>query len=253
MKADYEQVLANLRHYGAKQFTTTASGAQYIKSYELANRFIPSSAHVLDWGTGSGHFSFFLLTRGHMVDAFGIDASECVLRDQLCAEFPESYKLTIEQAAVSQLPYTDTTFDAVVSIGVLEHVRETGGTEAASLAEIHRILKDDGIFLCYHLPNRYSLIELLSRFCKNKYSHRYRFTSQQIRSYAKEAGLEIIELRRYGVLPRLIMRKVPFFDKLVNVINRLDDILSFLFSPICQNYYFVARKRSSERSSSKTL
>jgi hypothetical protein len=32
------------------------------------------------------------------------------------------------------LPFPDTCFDAVASVGVLEHVRETGGNELASLA-----------------------------------------------------------------------------------------------------------------------
>jgi len=40
-------------------------------------------------------------------------------------------------------PYLDK-FDAVVSVGVLEHVKETGGSEIGSLREIFRILKLNG-------------------------------------------------------------------------------------------------------------
>ncbi|MBQ4132690.1 MAG: methyltransferase domain-containing protein [Desulfovibrionaceae bacterium] len=46
------------------------------------------------------------------------------------------------------------------SIGVFEHVHETGGDQLASLKEISRVLKPEGFFLCFHLPNKYSWVEL---------------------------------------------------------------------------------------------
>jgi SAM-dependent methyltransferase len=47
---------------------------------------------------------------------------------------------------IEHLPFADGTFDAVVSHGVLDHVRsETARTAAA---EVHRVLKPGGLFYC---------------------------------------------------------------------------------------------------------
>ena len=52
-------------------------------------------------------------------------------------------------ASVLRLPFPDATFDLVVSLETIEHVRD----DAAYVAEIRRVMKDDGVLIC-STPNR---------------------------------------------------------------------------------------------------
>jgi len=87
-------------------------------------------------------------------------------------------------------------------VGVLEHVRETGGSEVGSLREILRILKLDGVFVCYHLPNQFSLIEFIASLLSNKY-HKYRYTRQSIETLCQQSGFELLEIHSM-VLPKYV-------------------------------------------------
>jgi cyclopropane fatty-acyl-phospholipid synthase-like methyltransferase len=51
-----------------------------------------------------------------------------------------------------RLPDADDNFDAVLSMGVLEHV----GHAEESLDELHRVLRPAGLVYCHTLPNRFS-------------------------------------------------------------------------------------------------
>ena len=146
------------------------------------------------------------------------------------------------------LPFKDNFFDAVASVGVLEHVWEFGGNATASMREIARVLRPQGIFICYHLPNYYSLIEYLGKLLTNKFHHKKRFKSKDIKKLAEATGFELMAIGRYGFLPRNSLGKLPNslkFSKIIATIyDNLDNILSLVFSPFCQNYFFVARRRS---------
>ncbi len=228
------------------QFRTPISAHQYLKLYRLLTSYINPCSNVLDWGVGNGHFSYFLARAGYSVSGYGF--TDCPKICDVLA--PESYaykKGNLDEP--TSLPFASQTFDAVFSVGVLEHVRETGGSEIASLKEIYRILKPSGIFLCFHLPNQYSWIEALTRLIGRRWSHQYRFTSSSILSLAKSASFEVVELQRYAILPRNIWswgipKTIGSSFQLARLYDQIDSSLSFLFSPVCQNYLFVARKRS---------
>src|SRR5262249_35132666 len=140
----------------------------------------------------------------------------------------------------------------VFSVGVLEHVRETGGEECTSLKEIRRVLAPDGLFICYHLPNRYSYIEALSRWVGKRKGgsaqaqfHEHRFTERGIRRLCGEAKLSLAEVGRYGFIPRNSFNRLPKLVRdspgLASVVNVSDAALERLLSPLDQNYYFLAR------------
>ena len=145
------------------------------------------------------------------------------------------------------LPFKNSSFDCVVSVGVLEHVHEFGGNEGGSMKEIARILKNKGLFICYHLPNRYSAIEYLGKWLTNKFHHQYRFTFSDIKKLTAATGFILLEKGRYGFLPRNSLGRLPkrlaYSKALANFWDILDNILSLIFSPFCQNYFFVVRKR----------
>lgn len=225
------------------QFGTYVSAYQYLKLYALLQKYLAPDSAVLDWGTGSGHFSHFLIKAGYSASGFGFDELPELCRDLDLTGY--DYRRGSPDEPIA-LPFPDAVFDAVVSVGVLEHVRETGGDEGASLREIYRILKPGGMFICYHFPNKYSWIEYLARFT-HRFSHPYLFTGSDIRKLVRTSQFELLEMERYALLPRNIwqsssLREERLGPAIAQLYNHLDTALGWSLSILCQNYCFVARK-----------
>lgn len=226
------------------QFQSFVSASQYLRLYNLFTKYVPTNSKVLDWGCGNGHFSYVAVALGYQVSGFSFDP--CLLSNELQQNLDYQF-IHGDLRDPTILPFSDRSFVSVVSVGVLEHVRETGGNEYDSLNQIARVLQTNGYFVCYHLPNRFSLIEfVISLFFPNKHHHTYRYTRSQIKFLFQKAGFEIVEIYRYGVLPRNILSKLPKYIKnstaFAKIYDFLDNVLSFPFSILCQNYAVVARK-----------
>lgn len=99
---------------------------------------------VLDLGCGNGRHAMYFARQG--VKASGIDlspqaiewAKDWARREQLDVDF--------RVGDITELPYTDATFDVVVSHGVLDHVPSETAERAAR--EVRRVLKPKGLFYC---------------------------------------------------------------------------------------------------------
>ncbi len=232
------------------QFENLITGAQYLPIYRLTRRHVQPGQRVLDWGCGNGHFSYFLLRQGLEVQGFSLDPGSNRLASYLEDRFGDAYAMTEgDQVDPVTLPFADRAFDLVFSIGVLEHVRETGGSERASLAEIVRVLRPGGLFICGMLPKRYSWIEFLVRqaFKGKKHHHAFRYTGRDIDAMMRDVCLAPIKVQTHGFLPRnswnhrrlrpLSHRRLPTYG-----FNALDRILARGLSPIAQNFLFSARK-----------
>ena len=241
MLTEYKDTFDELNKKKIYHFASYISASQYSKAYDLVVKYGKRVSKVLDWGTGSGHFSYFLLTQGYDVTAFTIEDKNSNA-DDLQNSFTGKYKIFSNQSPVNPLPFDDESFDMIVSIGVLEHVRETGGTETNSLSEIRRILKPDGIFICYHFPNKYSWIESITKHLNKKHNHIYKYNYDEIKILTSNCNLELLEAVRYGIMPRNSFRFAPNSLVLTKLFNLFDYSLSTILNPFCQNYYFVARK-----------
>ncbi len=231
------------------QFASLPAANQYRRLYDLVERYVPAGSEVLDWGCGRGHFSYFLLKRGFRVTAYSLEHPPEIFA---ALSEAEQGRLTFVRGVLDQarrLPFADGQFASAFSVGVLEHVQELGGDELSSLCELRRVLAGDGVFICYHLPNRYSYIEAASRRFGRKKKlcdfHRYRFSARDIDGLCRAAGLSVVESGRYGFLPRNSLNGLPARLRdsrfLTAALNRGDAVLERLFSPVVQNYYFVAR------------
>jgi ubiquinone/menaquinone biosynthesis C-methylase UbiE len=226
---------------GSQGLDVLSSLHQYIKAYDLTRARISTGAQVLDWGGGSGHFSYFLNKAGYKTYIYAFEEPQFI--QQEIADGEISYRKANANEPVL-VNYPNESFDAVCSIGVLEHVREVGGDERASLQEISRLLKPGGIFLCYHLPNKGSWIEFLAkRF--GSYHHQYTYNQEMINTIFKDV-LHIKVCERYALLPRNSLRRLPksiadnrYFARSFNVI---DSILCSLLPWINQNWVIVATK-----------
>ena len=226
---------------GLYQFRSLISALQYKKLHNLVSKYVSRGQKVLDWGAARGHFSFYLAKEGYQTTAFSFE--QCSYSGLLPPSLQWVHGDSTENV---KIPFLDSTFDAVVSVGVLEHVREFGGDEILSLKEIHRILNPGGFFICYHFPNRWSWIEGLARCIPGKHYHPHRYTTRQIRDMVTLAGLSLVEVNLYAFLPRNIWNKAPKFlsnSKVVAAIwDFFDRVFERILAPICQNYFFVAQK-----------
>ena len=81
-----------------------------------------------------------------------------------------------------------------------------------------------------------------------RHHHLYRFDHAAIARLCREADLELVEVERYGLLPRNSLGRLPrpLAESMrpASAWHLLDAGLSRLLSPFCQNYCFVARRPS---------
>lgn len=154
---------------------------------------------ILDWGCGLGQVSALLLDAGVNVSSFdyrGDDSPDAVVPMPL---FPQV------RAYVSSdprgLPYEDSSFAAVLSCGVLEHVLDP----EASLDELARILRPGGTLYVYKLPNRFSYLEKIAKriglYYHGAEPHELLYTPASARALLERHGFAIRELRLANMLP----------------------------------------------------
>lgn len=113
---------------------------------------LSNTSHILrllEIGTGSGGISNYF--GRHDSQNFIVDSVD--VNDVRIAK--EGYQFHLVED--TSLPFSDNTFDIVISNHVIEHVGDTAA-QLQHLREIHRVLKLDGVgYLA--LPNRWMIIE----------------------------------------------------------------------------------------------
>ena len=156
---------------------------------------------VLDWGAGLGQVSKLLADLGVDVTPFDYrpDQDDGV---RPLERYPELLAHSSNDPV--KLPFADSTFDAVLSCGVLEHVSDPDG----SLEEIRRVLRPRGTFYLYNLPNRAAYTEKVARVLGMYYHGKLPddrvYTLRSARQLLERHGFEVRELRRAHMLPLVL-------------------------------------------------
>jgi SAM-dependent methyltransferase len=224
------------------QFENLSTHAQYRVPYAITSRSLKPGDRVLDWGCGNGHFSLFMEWLGARVTGYSFEPPP-----RCMAGSPTFQFVAGSPADPRSLPFSDASFDAVVGVGVLEHVWETGGDERASLAELARVVKPGGTLLTFHLPNDTGWVEVVGRALQlNKYFHKRRFNETEINRLWEEAGFAVVDSGLYNALPRNELRTLPGFMRhssaFAKAYDFVDDTAAWVLPRVCTNFFVVAAR-----------
>jgi len=111
-------------------------GLVYSKQLPYILKLTPKGSKIFEAGCGLDQWVIYLRSVGY--DITGVDYSEKTIA-RLREIYPQE---KFEVGNILDLKYSDQTFDAVLSWGVVEHIRE-GPQEA--LRESYRILRKNGM------------------------------------------------------------------------------------------------------------
>lgn len=163
----------------------------------IFERFVPDSkSRILEAGCGLGGWVNYFLQRGHRV--VGIECEEEIVSK--VKEFDVSFP--IMSGDILNLDFPDGSFDAYISLGVIEHFQE--GPHAA-LREAHRVLKQGGLAFVsvpylnsfrktFVHPLRSSYFSLRRLMGRQNYFWEYRYTKAEVTKFLKDAGFEILDI-----------------------------------------------------------
>ena len=211
---------------------------EYRAIYDRILRDRPG--RVLDWGCGHGHAAHALGQGGLDVVALEYLPDEPEGSLVRLPHFPDVQALATREPVT--LPFPDASFDAVLSLGVLEHVPDPGG----SIGEIHRVLRPGGRFYVYKLPNRFSYLEKVAKLAGLSYhgerEHDTLWTVGSTREALERHGFQVERVRRANMLPLTLPGRVA--ARLAPVIWGLNVVLSRIpgLNTLATNVEAVARR-----------
>jgi len=165
-------------------------------------KYLPKEGRILDAGCGRGGMLIYLLKKGYTIKGCEFSCRNIALINQYNPD------IAVDHEDILRFSYSDQSFDAMLSYGVMEHF---AGGPAPALREAARVLKRGGI-LFISVPHSDSL----ARYCKLIRSNRIlrkvlgkgridakkpngkdyvelEFSRTELRTHLKEAGFAEIE------------------------------------------------------------
>ncbi|HUI66031.1 MAG TPA: class I SAM-dependent methyltransferase [Bacteroidota bacterium] len=173
----------------------------------LFTKYLPPGGKVLEAGSGRGRWVFHLRRKGYDVRGIEIAQAEIAAAKEFDPHAP------IDHGDVRTTGYPSQSFDAVISLGVVEHF-EAGPQEA--FREVRRIVKSGGLFFVTVPTQNVMRTALFNRIKTLQNMHRrlkgielafeeYRYTRRHFTELLREAGFAIVELAPDDFIPPLNM------------------------------------------------
>lgn len=142
----------------SSRYRKTSFKQRQISFSRLFSSYITPSSRVLDLGCGAGDMTSILLKLTPNVTAADIAPK---MIHTVRSRFANIQNLTIDHLLSPSLPYSDRSFDLVVSSSVIEYV----DSPELFLAEIYRVLAPGGVLLVSFPPPN-SPIRLFQMFVR---------------------------------------------------------------------------------------
>lgn len=139
--------------YPNPEATTQIELFEYVKAIKIdtiLDELGIKSGRILEYGCGSAGMSFYLPNHGFEVTGcdISVKALEVARVNADLHGNPQTFSVVCGYTFC--LPFTDQTFDVVMSYGLLEHF--DAATLPQALAEINWVLKPDGLLLVDIIP-----------------------------------------------------------------------------------------------------
>jgi SAM-dependent methyltransferase len=164
---------------------------------ELARAFpaAASGVEVLDAGCGTGGLILALRRIRPEMTFAGLDYSELA-----CRLARERTDATITQGSITELPYPDQSFNAVISADVICQVEEP----VQALREFKRVLRPGGTVII-NVPALRWLWSYHDDSCQTQ----HRFTRRELQEAFRQAGLEpgYVTYRNFVVFPLIAAKR----------------------------------------------
>ncbi|MHC4740087.1 MAG: class I SAM-dependent methyltransferase [Planctomycetota bacterium] len=192
---------------------------------------LKSEDRILEIGCGIGSIVFELSKQGY--DITGTDISQ-----QAIAYGLKKYRdIKLEVQPAELLPYEDHSFDIVLSFDLFEHIAQID----RHVAEVFRLLKDDGYYL-FQTPNKYSnaIFETLSKkSLKWRRAHPSLHTPGRLRRRLAGHGFEV-KFVKINPINEFTLRKLQRLGPIANIFKHIN--FRRLPLGLQTNLYVIARK-----------
>lgn len=188
------------------RFLANSTQAVYARHVRCLDKILTNTTpaargdmRILDWGCGKGQITYLIDQRGFNVVSCDINnpaADDSSFGQEVPIISGRQIKV-VPLGHVYQLPFDEKSFDCVTSFGVLEHVE----SDRESLREIHRILKDGGVFYVVFLPYFMSWTQQIARLRGETYHDRL-YTKRGFTQLAESCGFKVASLWHGQLFPK---------------------------------------------------
>lgn len=250
-KGTFERVVARFREIadpltaGDKRSTMDWSSRLWLEGtrncVSAMAEYLAPGTRVLDNGCGLGLIPAFLSSLGLSVTGIDIDvggqpevAEEAFafewaslgyerknphLMTDMWAGLAGEFGIDFQVYDGRRIPAGDTSFDAVMEHGVFEHVKPEllGG----SLAEIHRVLKNGGLFFIFRTPRKKAYLEKLAALL-GLGTHEATYDECEVVSIVERAGFETVSVGYTDLLPSFLPAGMGIYNRMAPLTSLLD-------------------------------
>lgn len=182
------------------------------RTAKMLEEYVEKEARILDLGCGIGLSLHILAQVFPNITGCDIDEKALLACDKILKEVGVN-GINLKKYDGRKLPFPNNTFDAVLSIEVIEHVKNAN----LMLKEIQRVLKKDGV-LIVTTPNKYWPMETHYRLPFLTYLPQ-KISDYYVKVSGKGEKYDVYPLS-YNYFSQLISKYFDFEDITLDVIQR---------------------------------
>ncbi len=120
---------------------------EYLITSYCLEKYLPETGYILDAGSGPGRYAIDLARKGYRVVMLDLLGEMLQLGQQKVAEAGVSDSIAFAEGNMTDLPFPENLFDAVISLGTpLSHLTDARSRSRA-IAELARVVKPAGLVL----------------------------------------------------------------------------------------------------------
>ena len=202
--------------------------------FDLIDSYLEHGQRALEFGCGRGGYCLALAERGVGVDAIDISAAGVEMGRQTASERGLSERVNFQIMNAEKLEFPAASFDVVFGSGILHHLELRQG-----LTEVARVLKSGGRAVFLEPLGHNAAINLYRRLTPRMRSQdEHPLRAGDLGILAEFFGS--VEIRYYHLLSlaAAFLRNKPGFARVLNILNRVDQVL-FEYLPFLRKQAWI--------------